>query len=214
MSELRIVDHIIEVNPDQTMRTLLRRWGPDWDLPPRSGSWVVDSLRRAAIRVEMRDDVALVDADHFGLTLDYWLTGQDRIDAELRALDVRAVMPEKIAVAAGNDRTAPVPASIEDTLADLNEKARRELGPLPQELSIADGWVRAIAARHSGAAWHTHKGAAFRLGVSGDRYMVWTVCGSKILTDAEQLDWIEVEPNPDGRRCLRCNDHASRELAP
>ena len=80
-----ISSEIVPANPKQTTSKLYR-WGPEWEDDDRSGMWAVNTVYHFALRVHIRDDVALLDFQDFTDRLE-----DVRLRPETDAADARLV---------------------------------------------------------------------------------------------------------------------------
>lgn len=141
MADLTVLDDVVIAHADQEVRCNWRR-GPDWSAPDgRTGWWAISALWAVAIRVEL-GAAPLLDWLVFEKYLADVRRGLRRWEAQLRAIDTPVRRP--LVPVASTRPPLRVVEGLDGDLAELNERARRELTqyPAPDGCPTPGQWVR------------------------------------------------------------------------
>jgi hypothetical protein len=146
MADLTVLDDVVIAHADQEVGVNWRR-GPDWTSPEgRAGWWAIAPLFAVAIRVEL-GAVPLLDWAAFEKDLSAVRDGLRRWEAQLRAIDAPVPVPSRPSLAFSALKGKPdlrIVDRLDGDLAELNERARRELAryPAPDGCPAPGQWVR------------------------------------------------------------------------
>jgi hypothetical protein len=143
VADLTVLDDVVIAHADQEVRINWRR-GPDWSTPDgRTGWWAISPTWEVAIRVEL-GAVPLLDWLPFEQYLHDVRGGLRRWEAQLRAIDARAGICAPLVPVASTRPSLVLVDRLDGDLAELNERARRELAryPEPEGCPTPGQWVR------------------------------------------------------------------------